>query len=149
MADAGQQQRERRLWLALGASACFQALTMSLVVVLLMGGVRSPLPAADGTEPADLQGRRGGRQLLGAAVSATDTGAVLAVRTSAHARAPPRCPTRLHSAASRRLPPCHPQPPAKLPCGAAVVQQKPPARIPCLCVCVGAAMAGGERVCRV
>ncbi|PSC67413.1 AMP-dependent synthetase [Micractinium conductrix] len=41
---------------------------MSLVVVLLMGGVRSPLPAADGTEPADLQGRRGGRQLLGAAV---------------------------------------------------------------------------------
>ncbi|PSC67046.1 hypothetical protein C2E20_9286 [Micractinium conductrix] len=68
MADAGQQQRERRLWLALGASACFQALTMSLVVVLLMGGVRSPLPAADGTEPADLQGRRGGRQLLGAAV---------------------------------------------------------------------------------
>lgn len=51
-------QRERRLWLALGASAVMHCVTLLLVVAALAGQGRAPLPAGDAL------GRRSGRSLL-------------------------------------------------------------------------------------
>lgn len=66
VSDARQQQRERRLWLALGASAVLQICTLALIAALIARGPAQPLAAIDaGAEAAG----RTGRQLL-AAVSA-------------------------------------------------------------------------------
>ena len=76
-------QRERRLWLALGASAVMHCVTLLLVVAVLAGQGRAPLPAGGA---ADVLGRRSGRSLLQAAVRAC------VWLGAAHGAAQPHCP---------------------------------------------------------